>query len=150
MSTSRWSDLPPLPDLALPAPKRAAFRRPVSAQVAAALRRARSAEQVAAGEQRIPAFRITRFLIAGTRSAGYTNTQIAECLGMNLSGVRARGGSDGWIAVNDFADLTDLSTQTIELWADAGLLPNAAADVTGHRYYPASELMRALAGFDTT
>jgi hypothetical protein len=148
MSTNRRRELPPPPDLALPAPNRVAFREEVTAHVAATLRRARAAEQSAVGEQRIPAFRVTRALIAGTRSVGYTDAQVAECLGMKVSGVRARGGSDGWIAVDDFGDLADLPTETIERWAAAGVLLNAATDTTGHRYYLASELMRAVANGD--
>lgn len=139
-------DLPPLPALTLPSSSRAVFRAQPPARVVAVLRRARAAEQGAAGEQRIPAFRITRSLIAGTRSAGYTNAQVAACLGMTVTGVRARGGSDGWIAAEDFAELADLPIDTIERWAETELLPHAAADAAGQRYYLASELMRALVG----
>jgi hypothetical protein len=110
----------------------------------AVLRRARSIEVEATGQQRLPALRLTRYLIAGVRFAGYPDALIAEHLNVTLDSVRTRGGSDGWVAAEDYAVLADVTVGTIEQWAAAGLLPNEATDETGRRYYAASELVRAL------
>lgn len=123
--------------------------RVVPDRLATPLRRAHATEHVARGQERIPAFRLTRSLIAGARFAGCTDAAVAECLGISLNAVRTRGGSDGWIAVAEFAELTDLTSKTIELWARDGLLPHTATDDYGRRYYAASNLMRALTRVDS-
>jgi hypothetical protein len=121
--------------------------RPVPDRLAVVLRRGQTAEQGATGAQRIPALRLTRYLIAGVRYAGYTNARVAECLGISPDAVRARGSSDGWVAVDDFAAVAHLGEHAIEQWATDKLLQHTAMEQTGRRYYAASELVRALDRF---
>lgn len=111
------------------------------------LRRALAAEQLAIGQERRPAFRLTRALIAGARFAGCTDTAVAGCLGISLNAVRTRGGSDEWIAVDDFIALTELAPSVIDQWASDGLLSLTRIDDDGRDFYAASQLMRALARF---
>ena len=90
------SALPPIAGLTVRKQVAGASPRPVPDRLAVVLRRAQTAEQGATGGQRIPALRLTRYLIAGVRYAGYTNAGVAECLGISPDAVRARGSSDGW------------------------------------------------------
>jgi len=115
-------------------------------RLVALLRRARAIEIQASGPDRLPALQRTRYLIAGVRSAGYPDALIAEHLDITVDSVRTRGGSDGWIAAEDFAALAEVTLDTIGQWAADGLLLTAATDGAGRRYYAASELIRALAG----
>jgi len=121
----------------------------VPERLAAVLRRALDAEQSAAGNQRIPAFRLTRHLLGGARRAGYTTSQLAGCLGVSVESVRTRGGSDGLVAVEDFATLAELDPQTVDQWATDGLVQHTVADDPGRRHCDASELLRALDRLDT-
>jgi hypothetical protein len=136
--------LPPVGDLTTRRYPSGVTPRPVPERLVAVVRRALAAEQVATGQLRIPSFRLTRYLIAGLRFAGYSDSQIAVSLDMKADGVRGRGASDGWLAVPDFAELANLGPDIIDRWATAGLLLHTITDDTGQRYYPASELIRAL------
>ena len=118
--------------------------RVVLERLAMPLRRALAVEQVAIGPERRPALRLTRSLIAGARFAGCTDTAVSECLGISINAVRTRGGSDGWIAVDDFIALADLDRTVIEQWITDGRLPTAATGADGRHSYAASQLMRAL------
>ena len=118
--------------------------RPLPDRLITALQRAHTAEQVAVGEQRRPAFRLTRALLGGARRAGYAPTLLAQTLGISIHAVRGRGGGDGWISRQVFTDLTDLPPGVIDSWATAGLLPARALDEIGRDCYLASELIRAL------
>jgi hypothetical protein len=112
--------------------------------LATALRRAHAAESSAKGEQRIPAFRLTRSLLGGARAAGFPNAVLAQCLGTTVQSVRTRGGSDGWIAATTFADLAGLPVEFVRAWTADGLLPSRTVDVLGNDCFPASDLVRAL------
>jgi hypothetical protein len=136
--------LPPLGDVTIRLQPGTAAPRPVPERLVAVVRRALAAEQVVTGELRIPAFRLTRYLIAGLRYAGYSPARIANSLDTSVGAVRNRGGSDGWVATDEFAALADLTPETIDQWAHDGLLHHGADDETGRRYYAASELIRAL------
>jgi hypothetical protein len=136
--------LPAVGDLTTRLYPSGATSRPLPERLAGVVRRALTAEQIATGELRIPSFRLTRYLIAGLRFAGYSDSQIAASLDMKLDAVRGRGASDGWLAAADFAEMADLGLGVIDRWATAGLLPHTITDDTEHRYYPASELIRAL------
>jgi hypothetical protein len=144
MGAPRYSDLPPLPPINVRPPCPAGSGPALPPVLATALRRAQAAEQAATGYRRVPAFRLTRSLIAGARVAGYPIADIAACLGVSLSAVRGRGGSDGWISAVRFAELADVHLGTIEQWAVDRLLSTAGVDAHGQRCYPASELVCAL------
>lgn len=113
-------------------------------RVAAVLRKARAAEQVASGRGRIPAFRLTRYLIGGARWAGCTDPAIAECLHISLGSVRTRGAGDGWVDAGDFLTLAELSPQVLQRWASEGILRRTVTEPDGRAFYPASELLLGL------
>jgi hypothetical protein len=139
------AELPPLPSVRpLAAGLRASSRVDVPDRLATVLRGAVDAEQLATGEERFPALRLTRYLIAGAREAGYSTAAVAQCLGISTDSVRTRGTSDGWVAADDFAALADLAGGVINQWAADGVLDSGAIDAHGHRYYPASDLILAL------
>ncbi|MCU1658870.1 MAG: hypothetical protein JWO57_3526 [Pseudonocardiales bacterium] len=140
------------PSHELPYPASSGARVPRSGAVAPllpawliiALHRAHEAERTATGDSRIPAFRLTRSLLGGARHAGYTPARLAEGLGISVGSVRNRGSSDGWIAADVFAELTDLSPDTVDSWIADGMLPSRATDEAGRDCYLASELIYAL------
>jgi hypothetical protein len=68
---------------------------------------------------------------------------LAESLGISVGSVRNRGSSDGWIAADVFAELTDLSPDTVDSWIADGMLPSRATDEAGRDCYLASELIYA-------
>lgn len=134
-------DLPPL--LARPGRHLSAPKETLADRLALLLERAVSAERVAAGPLRFPAYRLTRHLLAGVRFAGYSDTAIAERLGVSLETVRTRGASDGWVTGPDFAAVAGIDLADIEHWRAEGRLPTGTV-FDGLRYYPASELVIAL------
>jgi hypothetical protein len=115
-------------------------------QLVAVLQRAHIAELQAVGEHRRPAFRLTRALLGGAHRAGYSAACLAECLGLSLSSVRSRSGSDGWVSALAITQLADLAAGTVELWQAEGLLPSTVLDQAGQSCYLASDLIRALIG----
>jgi hypothetical protein len=129
------------------APRAGSARRsphPLPEPLAATLRRAHSAERVAVGADRVPAFRLTRTLLSAAREAGYRSSQLAECLGLSVSTVEARRAADGWLAAEVFAEVAGVPVESVRGWAADGLLPSAPpGDVDGDHYL-ASELVRAL------
>jgi hypothetical protein len=114
--------------------------------LAAALRRAHAVELRAIGAQRRPALRLTRSLLGGSRLAGYHASQLAECLGVSVSSIRNRGGSDGWVDVPAFTRVAGVPMETVEAWRVAGLLTATSDQIRGEQRYLASELVRALTG----
>lgn len=126
------------------APPPTAVPRPMPVRLAAVLQRAHTAELQAVGEQRRAAFRLTRALLGGARRAGYSAPRLAECLGLSLSSVRSRSGSDGWVSASAITQLADLAAGMIEQWQVGGLLPTTNVDQAGQSCYLASDLIRAL------
>ncbi len=102
--------------------------------------------RTAGGDQRRPAFRLTRSLLGGARSAGYSAALLAKCLGSSITSVRNRDGSNGWIAGDVFAALTDLPPRAVDGWFADGALTQRVVGHTGRPCFPADELIRALGG----
>jgi hypothetical protein len=136
MANSAGPSLPPLNGVTNRRQPAGVLRRPVPERLTAVLHRALALEQAARGPQRIPALRLTRHLLAGVRFASYPDTQIAERLGISAGAVRSRGGSDGWVAVEDFVALADLGMAAIDRWVAAGLLLHTITDDAGQRHFP--------------
>lgn len=112
-------------------------------RLAIVLQRAHAAELHAVGDERRPAFALTRALLGGARRAGYSAQRLAECLGVSLGSVRGRSGSDGWICLEAFCAVADLGPDTVNRWRDKGMLPTTTLDHAGQPCYLASELVRA-------
>lgn len=112
------------------------IRRVLSAAVAG--------ETQARGTARRHAFRTTRYLLGGCRSAGLSLTLLAAVLHVQPETIRARSTTDGVIAATTFAALADVSPEVISSWHEQGLLPDASIDEQRQTGYLASALITAL------
>jgi hypothetical protein len=119
-------------------------RRTVPLSLALVLRNAAEAEATATGGARRPAFRMTRFLLAGAIQNGFSNTSLAAVTGMSDESVRTRGGNHGPVSVVAFAMLAEIPDDTIDRWEQQQILGTATVDYEGNRAHPASALIRAL------
>lgn len=105
---------------------------------------ARQAETAARGARRQDALRISRYLIAGCRSAGIPSSALAEVLSVRASTIRSRGTIDGLIPATVFSTLTGVGVDDITDWVRRGLLPRACPDAAARTSYPSSALISAL------
>ncbi len=124
----------------------AAFRGDeLAPRVATALRRAHLAEANAAGEARREAWRTTRELLGAAIAAGYSARILAECLGVSSESIRTRAERDGWLSVTAVQELTDLDAGALRSWRSAGKLSQELRSPQGVVFYPALDVVRALA-----
>jgi hypothetical protein len=107
-------------------------------ELAELLHRARDREASAVGAGRVAAFRLTRALLGGARAAGYSVRQLADCLAVSPSSMRARCYSDDWVNEAVFAELAGLDAAVVQQW----LLPGGRE--AGHRQARAAALIVAL------
>ncbi|MET3452300.1 hypothetical protein [Curtobacterium sp. 1544] len=114
---------------------------PVMLQVLVA---ARTKEATAHGPARRDAFRITRFLLAGSIAAGYTPSDLAAALGVTAGSIRTRADTDGPIPGTVFATYAGIGLETLTAWQEAGWLPTGEPDPECRTSYPASALITAL------
>jgi hypothetical protein len=105
---------------------------------------ARTAETTAHGPARHDAFRITRFLLAGSIAAGYTASNLATALRVPRRSIRLRANTDGLVPSTVFATYAGVGLETLTAWQEAGWLPTAEPDLECRTSYPASALITAL------
>jgi|GEM_PF-1921229 len=105
---------------------------------------ARAAENAARGPGRHDAFRITRFLLVGSLTAGYTASDLATVLQVPRRSIRARGSTDGLVPSQVFAGYAGIDLGVLTAWREAGWLPAAEPDTECRTSYPASALITAL------
>lgn len=113
--------------------------------LASTLERSFAAERGASGGRRRAAFRTTRHLLGAAFASGSTPADVAELTGLGASSLRDRAGNtDGLIALQEFAELAQITERRISGWASAGLLPSMSTDRGGTIGYPARALVLAL------
>jgi hypothetical protein len=123
---------------------------PLPDVLARLLHRARDGERSAAGSDRVLAYRLTRALLGGAHVAGYRYGELAACLGVSVSSMRARAYSDDWVSQRVAAELTGLTQATLNRWRRQGRLAPRTSDRHGHMHVLASDLIIALVGVPTS
>jgi hypothetical protein len=114
------------------------------AELAALLHRAHDLEVTAVGSARTAAFRRTRALLGGARVCGYPVQQLADCLAVTPSSIRARSYVDEWVSETAFAALAGVSPAELSRWRHTRRLSGDHRVLRGESQSLASDLITAL------